>query len=666
MKLKACLKNLRDQIGKLPIYYHPHKKVKKQNEIFLGNEMFAYYTDQPVEFYQDAQYDSTTEMLYHFQQSILDPTNLFEEYQFYFEDLSPDACLSYILIYCRYHGVSMKQFPVEWIDYTIRWELGDVKTTGKPFESWGCLHSALAHAFFITEEKVDNEGAIIPVINKANVIQGLNACLRLTIAFLLERVVPYEIPYLDHIEEFNRAHMYLKMENQKYLLGVKQATITQLELPVLNTNRTLLVDAFITTENTYMGLLKSFLMHDEERTWLQSGFQFFAIHRPNFRGTGRDMVIQVDPQLHVHLTDLWLKLEEKERANDAEPYIDSWSHHKNTYTTLSAPKKSNAQTTGSNLQWSEVVSLIWELYNPANSITVNPYLEDGSITESCRIYETKPILTDEKLFHAVKWNSLGQQQVLVSSPTLQRYLAACASNPNHAMIPPIHPLPQVNSFDFIEIPSGFALIHNQGIFILDDWNNDSLEFTLYKKEVTKLIERVKIFDHIHKECVEMMSDVKKSLKQSQTLSADKLTVYNHWITMKKTEIRHTILKTMLASSDYDLQVFRNTIEKRWAINTQLNDLYDTVSELEHILENHMNLRTNRLITLITIFGFPFALFSGLFEVVFQEIPSPRWFGINWTAFLLFFILSLIGAWGLNRYMKISSNHPSNQKNPNKD
>ena len=43
-------------------------------------------------------------------------------------------------------------------------------------------------------------------------------------------------------------------------------------------------------------------------------------------------------------------------------------------------------------------------------------------------------------------------------------------------IPPIHPLPQKDTFDFIEIPCGYALIHDKGIFILDDWNMDELDF----------------------------------------------------------------------------------------------------------------------------------------------------------------------------------------------
>src|SRR5690606_20025479 len=186
-------------------------------------------------------------------------------------------------------------------DYTIRWELGDVKTTGRPFESWGCLHSALAHAYFIVEERIDDDGNAIPVIDDAHVYQGLLACLRLIISLLLENVLPYEIPYLDHLIEFNQATTYLNMEYQKYLIGIKQATITQLELPIIHSDRKILVDAFITTQNTHMGLLKSFLIHDNERTWLKSGFQFFAIHRPELKGTGRDMVIQVDPQTRAHL-----------------------------------------------------------------------------------------------------------------------------------------------------------------------------------------------------------------------------------------------------------------------------------------------------------------------------------------------------------------------------
>lgn len=664
MKLKTCLKQLKKHLRHLNIYYKPHKIVKRQNEIFFGRDMLAYYTDQRMELHQGNQYYSTTEMILKREDPIFSTEIPMDDYNFYFEDLSADACLSFIFTYCQYYGVSPEEFPTEWIDYTIRWEIGDVKTTGKPFESWGCLHSALAHAYFIVEEQIDSNGEVVPVIDETNVHQGLMACFRLIIELLLEGVPPYEIPYLDHIEEYNRATMHLNMEYQKYLLGLKKATITQLELPVMRSERKILVDAFITTENTYMGLLKSFLIHDEERTWLKSGFQFFAIHRPELKGTGRDMVIQVDPQTRAHLKDLWERLEqlEKEERNvELDESVQFWNHKNESFAQLVAPKSVDSHYGGSRLDWSTVVSIIWELYNPAKSITVNPFLADGTVDQPCRIYECPPILWGEKTFKAAKWNSLGQQQVLVTSPTLQRYLAVCAANEDRNTIPPIHPLPQKDSFDFIEIPCGYALIHDKGIFILDDWISEELDFPRYTTEVKHLMERLKVFKQIHKECIEMMSNIQTWLNNAETLSGKYLLEANQWITLKKAEIRHTLLKTMLSSSDYYLLTFRQTVEKRWAIQSQLDELYNTITELEQILENHMSLRTNRLIDLITIFGFPLALFSGLFEIIFEGIPSPQWLGINWTGLFLFFILSFISTWGLNRYIRSTSDQTSDDK-----
>lgn len=668
MKLQACLKQLKSHLRKLSIIYHPHKIVRKENEIFLGNDMLAYYTDRRIELHQGYQYHSTTDMILKREKPIINTEIPIELYQFYFEDLSPDACLSFILLYCQYYGVSQQEFPSEWIDYTIRWELGDVKTTGRPFESWGCLHSALAHAYFIVEERIDDDGNAIPVIDDAHVYQGLLACLRLIISLLLENVLPYEIPYLDHLIEFNQATTYLNMEYQKYLIGIKQATITQLELPIIHSDRKILVDAFITTQNTHMGLLKSFLIHDNERTWLKSGFQFFAIHRPELKGTGRDMVIQVDPQTRAHLKDLWIKLEQLEKEHrktetESNEQTIFWNHNHELYTRLTAPKTIGAKLDGSKLEWSTVVSAIWELYNPTKTITVNPYLTDGSIDQPCRIYECQPILHGEKTVKAAKWNSLGKQQVLVTSSSLQRYLAVCAANADQSTIPPIHPLPRKDTFDFIEIPCGYALIHDKGIFILDDWNTDELDFPLYMKEIKHLIQRLTTFKRIHRESNEMMENIQNWLHDSKTLSRKYLLEANRWITSKKAEIRHTLLKTMLSSSDYHLQYFRETVEKRWAIQSQLDELYNTITELEHIIENHMRLHTNRLIDLITIFGFPIALFSGLFEIIFQDIASPKWLGINWTGLFIFGFLTLISTWGLSRYMQMPSNTSEEESDP---
>ncbi|MFD1423220.1 hypothetical protein ACFQ4J_05610 [Laceyella tengchongensis] len=663
MKLNECLKQLYDELEELSITYAPHRKVQEEHEILFADE-FPIPTNGLMLTHWGTDAGSTTEFVRELPSLELRRHLPAKQLHFFFADLSPDACLAFVLFYCRHQGVSAQEFPLEWLDYSIRWEMGDVKTTGKPFESWGCLHSALAYASYVTEEQMHATGEMAVRIDPEHVQRGLLSCLYLVILLLLEEVAPYEVPELDHIEEYNAAITHLRLEYQKYLQGLKNATVTQLELPVIHANRTVLVDAFITRENTNIGLLKSFLIHDEERTWLQSGFQFIAIYRPDLKGTGRDMVIQVDPTMNLHLQDLWRKLEEMEDERwggerpcdqplvpERSPANRPWMASNENMTALFAPRQLDDGTMGSKLEWAEVVGAIWELYNPANSIKVNPYLADGSIGAACNIYECEPIYHNGKVFIAAKWNSLGKQQVFVSSPTMQRYLAVCASGAYQNRVPPIHPLPPKHSFDFIELPCGYALIHPGGILILDDWNSEALDFALYAGEVKKLVDRVNTFQRIREECAEVMESVEELLRQNQTLSGKKLMELNRWITVKKVEIRNKILATMPSSVDYYLDQFRETVKKRWGLGTQLNELYNTVSELENIIKSHSELRAGRLINLITIFGFPMALFSGLFEIVFEDLPSPKWWGIHWVGLGLFVILSAVSVLALNRYVR---------------
>ncbi|MBA4494841.1 hypothetical protein ACFO25_03555 [Paenactinomyces guangxiensis] len=667
MKLKESLELLWDELEQFQIHYDPNKTRAGTNEILIGigdeNNGGVCLNNRRTE------YESVTELLYYSDRQTLELPVSFHETQFYIEDLSPDSCLAFIFLYCLNQGMAADEFPEDWVDYVNKWEMGDVKTTGEPFQSWGCLHSALAQAHFTFYEETDAEGKPISKIDQANYVNGFWACVTLAVEMLLADVIPHEVPVLDHVEEYNRAMAFLRFEYQQYLQALKQATIIQLELPVKNSNRTLLVDAFIATENTYMGLLKSFLSNDSERTWLRSGFSLIALHRPGLKGSGNDIVISVDPNMNIHLKDLWEKLEHMEnerweglrpcdqpRLPGRSPANQPWYDDMGRYTLVSAPKKINKELYGSKLEWSDVVSALWELYNPAKSLTVRPYLEDGTIGQSCYIYECQPIVTDresQKQFTAVKWDSLGREQALVASPSMKRYLAVCASGLYSGKIPPIYPLPAERSFDFLELPCGFAVIHSNGILILDDQNNEQLDLPAYKGEFERLLQRVQTVSKIHAEISRKVDDIQKKLQTRQTLSGKYLISLHHWIAQQKMDLRNTILRTMPASVDHNLQVFRETVEKRWGLNNQLDELYESVAEIEHIITGYAEARTNRLISAITIYGFPFALFAGLFEFIFEGIPSPKWFGIHWVGFVSFLLFSAVSIVGISKILKRS-------------
>lgn len=665
MQWKEALNKLLDEWVELKIHYEPLKKTAQYGEVLIG---FGEHSEEggAVFNHKELDYPSATELIYFSKEHQLLRDIPIHEIHFYLDEFSPDSCLAIILFYCLHQGAKPEQPFEEWVEYVGRWEQGDMKTTGEPFESWGCLHSALAHSQLSVAETSNYGERFTVSYESESSLGGFYSCINLAASMLYEDIDPYEVPELDYIEEYNRAIMYLRLEYQKYLQAVKQATIVQLELPMTDSRRTLLVDALIITGNIYIGLLQSFLLHDKERTWLKSGFGFMAIHRPELKGTGKDMVITVDPHLHVHLSDLWFKLEELEnerwgdqrptdspRFPDRSPANEPWYDDRGRYQLLTAPRRIG-NCFGSKLEWADVVAAIWELYNPAESMLVSPYMEDGNLGPPCRIYECSPVLRDEsyqKQFVAVKWDSLGNQQTLVNSPSMKRYLAVCAIQSGSGHTPPIHPLPSQHSFDFIELSCGFAVIHTNGILILDDWNNENLDLDLYKNEVANLLKRLDKFQRIHADVRKQLLEIRSRLRAAKPLSGRELSMLTYWTAKQKLEIRNTLLTTMPASIDYYLIQFRETVEKRWGLNTQLNQLYETVSELETIVQNYSDTRTNQLINMITIFGFPLALFGGLFEFIFEGLPSPDWIGVHWTGLFTFLTLSGISIWILRQYFR---------------
>lgn len=665
MEWKEAIDQLLEDWEELKIHYAPLKQTAKYGEVLIG---FGEKAEQggAVFNHKEMDYPSATELIYFSEEYKKLQDVPIHEIHFYLDEFSPDSCLAIILFYCLHQGAKPDPSFEEWVEYVGRWEQGDMKTTGAPFESWGCLHSALAHSQLSIADTSNYGERFTVSYESESSLFGFYSCINLTASMLYEDIDPYEVPDLDYIEEYNRAIMYLRLEYQKYLQAIRQATIVQLELPMIDSQRKLLVDALIITGNIYIGLLQSFLLHDRERTWLKSGFGFMAIYRPELKGTGKDMIITVDPHLRVHLSDLWFKLEEMEnerwgeerpcdspRFPDRSPANEPWYDDKGRYQLLTAPRRIGNKF-GSKLEWSDVIAAIWELYNPAESMLVSPYQEDGSLGPPCRIYECPPIIRNEtyqKQFIAVKWDSLGNQQTLVNSPSMKRYLAVCAIQAGSGQTPPIHPLPSEQSFDFIELSCGFAVIHSNGILILDDWNNESLDLELYKNEVTNLLKRLDKFQQIHTDIRQQLLKVRTRIQEAKPLSGRELSALSYWTAKQKLEIRNTLLTTMPTSVDYYLNLFRSIVEKRWGLNTQLNQLYETVSELENIVQNYSDTRTNQLISMITIFGFPLALFSGLFEFIFEDLPSPKWMGIHWTGLLSFLALSGLSILILRYYFR---------------
>ncbi len=680
---------------RLRVVYDPTKECAETGEILIGlgfaQAVAGETVDQSGVVLQNkgSAYRSLSALLQHVADDQIDhwwhclgqpatPADL--QATLYVEDASPDTCLGLVLFLARVFGVSQAALPTLWCNYADRWEQGDVRTTGQPFASWGCLHSALAHDF------------IAPQSGAAPDAQGIETafpiCLRYLLGLLTLGVIPDQVPEILPLEEHHAARLYLRQEYQDYLHTLTSAECLQLRVPLPGERRALLVDAYLTTEVMPSGTRKAFLRNDTEHPWFGQGFTLMALYRPLAEGSGDDLVISVDPSAGVYLRALWQALErlEDERWDDERPrdrprelksyqvetigddgvtqeisYVgpnQPWYDEQGRYTLVAAPKRLADGRLGSRVTWQDVREQLWACYNPAQTLRFIPY-DDPTGTDALpeSVRPSLPLhrcpasrdTVGEKRLRVVGWDA-GNSEPLALTPTLERYLAACAEAEHPAGVP-LDALPDPRSFDFLKLLGGFAVVHGHGVLLIDDWCNERLNVDGCRQEFDQVAARLRSVHEIGAEAMALVERLQHGLAQGRPLPYRDLV----WrLPNLRLRLRTTLFRTRAASEDSDVLHFRETLEHRWGLAGQLAELNETLEQLDTLAQNQVELRTNRLLNGLTIYGFPAALFTEFFgNFVLQKwSETGSWVdGVHWHGLLLYLALCGTGSlllWLLNR------------------
>ncbi|MDA2190718.1 hypothetical protein PDN08_23815 [Bacillus cereus] len=655
------------KIENFAVYYSPEKRVALHNEIVIG---FGSQSESKgiVLNNKEAKKSSVSELIYaeseenlQLWRKALKSDFQPEKAHIYLEDLSPDTCLGFILFYLRVRGIDLQLIDRKWIDYVTLWEKGDVKTTGQPFESWGGLHNALSHTYFDRSEH-----------ENSNVFQeGFKSCIRFVVQLIQADMDPVNLEPLKESEYFHRAVLLLQHEYQEYKQMLNHALTVQLQLPLKDTNRKILVDAFLVKERKHLGTVKVFLRNDLENSWGQKGFAFMAVHNPDLVGTGYDITVSVDTTVGVHLKELWDKLEEMEndkwegnRPSCKPRYSDlrsmatePWYDENKKYTILGAPKKLPDGRMGSALTWDDVLQSIWELYHPAKDVRVSVASSEDAerYVGTYLIHECKPLISNKKYqkqFMAVKWDHSQKDQSIIISPTMKRYLAACAAGGlTQGKLPKMQELPPESSFDFETIPGGFIVLHKDGALLFDDWSRNRVDVDKYTSEFRNVLKRYGVVQEKYEEIHREVSGIKKITDQGKDLNRKKLIALNNRITKLKMELRYITLETMTTNTDHHLEMFREKLEQRWGISSKLHELYEIIGDIENIIKSYTEIQTNYLVSFITIFGFPLALFGGLFQFSLQDMHGPKFLGMHIIGVILFLTFSMLAGIFLRKRLK---------------
>jgi hypothetical protein len=569
MTIHAALDSLAKLLrsGRLPITYDPGIERAEPGTLLLGLTCTGAGTLSLNQ--KGSEYRSVSDLIRHADEQTLAQWTRelgpLTDAHIVVEDLSPDTCLAFILLYLRWEGHALGDTIHTYVNYANLWELGDVTTTGEPFASWGCLHSALAHTYAPASPEFGS---------------GFAACCLFVIHLLRQTIDPREIPRL-HTAEYARARSFLQREQQAFLQLLRHAHLLQLQVPIAHSDQTLLVDACLLEEETPHGAVKAFLRNDREHTYFQSGFSLMGVYRPNQAGTGNDIVISVDPASGIYLKELWLKLEELETAKwagkrpgdrprfpDRSPYNQPWFDDQGSFTLLGAPKQAG-DVPGTLLTWPEVLEAAWLLYNPVQNLRVKPVMPGGSLGAGVPVHQCPSRYGESgKKLLAMKWDASGGQTLLLT-PTVLRFLAACIVRQGDSRFPAIGELPSLKSFSMLELPGGFALVHPKGVLIMDDWNGEEMNVPVLEQEFVYAKQRAEKIDETRGKLTGVANRIQQSIGASGKIKGRTMLAFSNELAQIKMDMRTTMLNTMSAVHDQSTDLFRQQVEETWGIQAKI-------------------------------------------------------------------------------------------------
>ena len=559
-----------------------------------------------------------------------EPGQLLRHFTLIVEDVGPDSCFALLCWLARCCGVEVSELRdgpgKPWVQAVCEWE-----TTGMaadPFTAWTILLSALGHSYLFPAG-APREG---DTSHKPDLSQAWREALQFTAALLQQEVNPNAVPLAWNLNGYSRARAFLNVEYQEYLESLAQAICLQLWVPLRATGdaRQLLVDAYFAVETWPSGAKKLFIRTDREHTYLHQGFALMGLYRPGEHGSGNAMTVSVNPWTGIYLKALWEELERRETERwqgqrprdhirpiasyaEAEGYNEPWWDDGGRYTLLGAPKALPDWPAGSRLDWSEVVEAAWRCYSPVRDLRVRDllHLQDCTL-EQCqrdRLPREGGNFTLTKYLAAARWlPDATRPQALFQAPTTRRALAALVVREPAEGLLRFADLPPAQDITVTPLAGGFAVLHEHGVFLFDDWRSERLPVNELREEFQRCFELLRTIREVDSQLaarLQAQSMLDPTLKPWRSIA----------VLIELAAQRAKLAKAQyhygLHSSSADVRRFRDQLASRWGIDKSFEELQRRLAGMEDAVRTTSTLRTQGLVQILSVYGLPFFISNGI-------------------------------------------------------
>jgi hypothetical protein len=595
------------------------------------------------------------------------PEKFFARFKLIVEDASPDSCFGLLCLLMRLSGLGKEAVPPEWVNYIEGWERGEVDVHESSYCAYGPLHNALVHGKFNLD--------ILPMSDPehshdADDIGGAWIDgLRFMLEALTSRQPPLALSPSLSSPIFVRARALLRFEEEIYEESFEGATFVQLSLPITDTeNRYRLVDAYIAPPLPPLGSLKVFTRNDRTRPFLKNGFTLMAIESIG------EQDISVDPSAGVELKELWLKLEEEEdrrwgpdrphdnprgnirgypdgKRRDGSPAPNEPWYDGRDYTLIASPrevKDKDGQTVpGSKLDWSDVLEILWQTYQPFRRVKVlcgltearGDELSPNKLMSLEKCYRV--ILSDEleqkslseqktqkaeppRLFVA-RWPRPGSSvPAFTVTPTLCKYLAACIRRRPAASQEPVRlaDLPDESTFDVLEWPGMLAIIVEKGAFLVYDEQRVKPPLYEIKTEFERAFAIRRRLERGRDDLEKLLDDIKAYYEgRRRDLVEQELA---ERLTTEAIALALELHKAGSATVSREARRFREAVLGRWGIEGWINALARDVEQIKNVLYGRAGLAAANHLEFLRRYAVPVGLAAIFYAICAATVSLWAW------------------------------------------
>lgn len=347
---------------------------------------------------------------------------------------------------------------------------------------------------------------------------------------------------------------------------------------------------------------------------------------PAEAGSGNDLSVSVTPQAGVHLKDLWQELERLEFARwqearprdnprigilgypkgqrpDGQPAPNQPWYDGGDYTLLAAPKRLANGELGSRLDWHDVRDAIWRVYHPFQHLQVLDCEENLVPLEACQPESAADMATRSASKRVIfaHWKHTDAAAATVPgdrkssdhipflrfTPTFKGFLAAClkrsVTTPERVTL---DDLLTAEQYDFVELTGGFAVITEQGAFVIDDWHAERLPQDDIRREFASADTLFQVIQASANDVSTLTQDIQTYLRSDASGQNEERILLSR-LTDLRIRLSQTQAEILPQSFDPSVRRFRQTLEARWGVVGRLEAFHRAAAQVDTILNNHL-------------------------------------------------------------------------------